>query len=461
MKNIQINSKFVKPGDIFVAIPCKNIEENISDALQRGAELVFTEKSESDYSKTKNVIAIPDARLIASKLSRFVYPGQPEICVAITGTNGKSSVAHFLSQIWTYSGITSANLGTLGLFIDQKPVVPENITVPNLTTPDPVTFHRIMEFLVSQKVHNCVFEASSHAIDQKRCYSATLSAAAFTNFASDHLDYHGTKEAYLATKLKLFQEILQANKPAVVSLDFPEIYEEVSKCNNNIITFGMNEKNFVTARNVQECSDKLAFDLVCGNEMFPQIEIKLLGNFQLMNVLCAIALAMASGINSHSIAETLPKIKSLNGRMEYIRKVNDGDVYVDFAHTAEGLENALKCFKKVCKGRLICVFGCGGNRDMTKRAEMGEIASKLADICIVTDDNPRQEPPEQIRQQILASCPDAIEIGNRREAIHYALSIIRPGDIVAIMGKGHETYQIYGTTSTHFSDKEEILKFPN
>ena len=457
MKNIQINSKFVKPGDIFVAIPCKNINENISDALQKGAGIVFAEKSDVEQSGINNVITIPDARLIASKLSRFIYPTQPEVCVAVTGTNGKSSVAHFLSQIWTYSGITSANLGTLGLFIDQKAGYPENITIPNLTTPDPVTFHKIMEYLVTQKVSHCVFEASSHALDQKRCHSATLYAAAFTNLASEHLDYHKTQEAYLATKLKLFQEILPPDRPAIVSLDFPELYQEVSKYNNNIITFGLGDKNFIKARNITEFTDKVTFDLVCGNEKCPQIEIKLLGTFQVMNILCAVALAMATGLSLRSIADALPKIKSLNGRMEHIRTVNCGDVYVDFAHTAEGLANALKCFKKVCQGRLICVFGCGGNRDITKRPEMGKIASKLADICIVTDDNPRQETAEEIRKQIIASCPGAIEIGNRREAIHYALSIIRPGDIVAIMGKGHETYQIYGNNLTHFSDKEEIL----
>ncbi len=459
VKNIQINSKFVKPGDIFVAIPCQNIEANISDALQKGAGIVFAEKSDTLQLDTKKVFTIPDARLIASKLSRFLYPNQPEICIAVTGTNGKSSVAHFLSQIWTYSGIKSSNLGTLGLFIEQKSVSPENITIPNLTTPDPVTFHMIMEYLVAQNVNHCVFEASSHALEQKRCYSATLTAAAFTNLASDHLDYHKTKEAYLATKLKLFQEILPSDKPAVISFDFPEIYQKVSKYNNNIIAFGMNDKNFVKARNIREYSDNVVFDLVCGTEVFRQIEIKLLGIFQLMNILCAVALALASGLSAPAIADALPKIKSLTGRMEHVRTLNGGEVYVDFAHTAEGLETALKCFKKVCKGRLICVFGCGGNRDITKRPEMGRIASQLADICIVTDDNPRQESPEEIRKQILESCQGAIEIGNRSEAIYYALSIVSQGDIVAIMGKGHETCQIYGTTSVHFSDQEEILAF--
>lgn len=454
MKDIQINSKFIKPGDIFIAMPCENVEANILEAQQKGAEIVFAEKS-----LCKNVVIVSDARLLASRLSRFLFPKQPEVCIAVTGTNGKSSVAHFLSQIWTYSGVTSANLGTLGLFIEQKATTPKKIKIPNLTTPDPITFHKLMEYLVGRKVNHCVFEASSHALLQKRCYSVTLSAAAFTNLASDHLDYHKTKEAYLAAKLQLFREILPSDKTAVVSQDFSEIFCEVLKCNKNIISFGLGKKNFVRATNIAEFSDKVIFNLFCGNEIFPHIEIKLLGRFQVMNILCAIALAIASGINLPDIVNAIPRIKTLNGRMEYVRTLNGGDIYVDFAHTAEGLKNALKCFKNVCKGRLICVFGCGGNRDITKRSEMGKIASELADICIVTDDNPRQESPEEIRGQIIATCPNAVEIGTRHDAIHHALSIIQPGDIVAIMGKGHETYQIYGTTTTHFSDREEILEF--
>lgn len=459
MKDIQINSRFVRPGDIFIAIPCSNVEANISEALQNGAEIVFAEKNEAEISERKSVVTIPDARLLASKLSRFLHPTQPEICIAVTGTNGKSSVAHFLSQIWTYSGLTSANLGTLGLFVDQEAVFPKKIMIPNLTTPDPVTFHRIMEYLSARKINYCVFEASSHALEQKRCYSASLTAAAFTNLASDHLDYHKTKAAYLATKLRLFQEILPPDRPAIVSLDFPEIYQEVMKCNKNVLTFGLDDKNFVKAKNISEFSNKVTFDLICGDKIFPQIEIKLLGRFQVMNILCSVALAMASGMNVSSIVGILPKIESLNGRMEYVRTINGGDVYVDFAHTAEGLETALKCFKKVCRRRLICVFGCGGNRDISKRPEMGKIASGLADVCIVTDDNPRQESPDEIRKQIIVACPSAIDIGNRHEAIHHALAMIQPGDIVAIMGKGHETYQVYGTTYAHFNDKEEILKF--
>ena len=454
MKNIHIDSRNIEIGDIFVAVPCSNVESNISNAFSRGASVVFAEKSCNN-----NVIIVDDARLLASKLSRFKFPMQPEICVAVTGTNGKSSVSHFLSQIWTNSGKISANLGTLGLFVNQKETKPEGILIPNLTTPDPLTFHKVLDYLQSLNVTHCVFEASSHAIDQKRCYSASLSAAAFTNLASDHLDYHKTKEEYLAAKLKLFQDVLPSDKPAVVSYDYPEIYDSVSKIHKNIISFGISEQNDIRARNIRESKDKIIFDLQSGNETFSDIEINLLGDFQVMNILCAVALAVISGIKIQEIVRILHKIKPLTGRMELIRKINGGSVYVDFAHTADGLKNALLCFKKNCEGRLVCVFGCGGNRDTTKRSEMGKIASEIADVCIVTDDNPRNEPPENIRKQIISNCNNAIEIGNRREAIQYALSIIKSGDIVAVMGKGHETQQIYGANVLHFSDAEEILAY--
>ena len=451
VKNIQIHSKYVKPGDIFVAIPCDNVEQNISEAFQNGAGIVFAENSNS-----KNVVLVKDARLLSSRLSKFNYPEHPETCVAVTGTNGKSSVSHFLSQIWTYLEKKSANLGTLGLFIDQQKVKPKRIFIPNLTTPDAVTFHKIMRYLKNVQVTHCVFEASSHALEQKRCHSATILAAAFTNLASDHLDYHKTREAYLETKLRLFREILPPDMPAIVSLDFPDIYERVSEINKNLITFGISKNNDINVRNIRTTSGKIVIDLAYKNEIFHDIEVNLLGDFQIMNILCAVALGVATGIDVSSMVEVLPKIKPLEGRMELVRTVNGGDIYVDFAHTAEGLRNALQCFRKVCKGRLICVFGCGGNRDISKRPEMGRIAHETADICIVTDDNPRQESPEEIRRQIIDACPNAIEIGNRRDAIKYAIALIQPGDIVAVMGRGHETHQIY-LVKIPFNDREEIL----
>lgn len=454
MKNIQINSKMVCKGDIFIAITCPNLQENINEAFQKGASIVF-----SDSSKDSRVIKIADARLLASKLAKFVYNKQPEICVSITGTNGKSSIAHFLSQIWQNSGKNTANLGTLGLFINGIKSDLENILIPNLTTPDSITLHRVMDSLANHNITHFVFEASSHALEQKRLHSVELSAAAFSNFASDHLDYHKTRESYLSSKLRLFKEILKNDKPAIVSKDYEMLFSEVSKLNKNIISFGLDEGNFIKAENIREFSDHIIFDLSFGEKVFKSLDVKLFGRFQIMNVLCASALAYACDLSPQKIIETFSKLSTLNGRMEHIRSINKGDVYIDYAHTSEAFKNALKCFKHVCKGRLICVFGCGGNRDKSKRGEMGKIANNLADIVIITDDNPRFESPEDIRSEIILNCPKALNISDRKDAIYKAISLIKPDDFVVVIGKGHEDYQIYGNEIKHFSDKETILKF--
>ncbi len=454
MKNIQINSKQVTKDDIFVAITCPNVKQNIREAFQKGASVVF-----SEFYDDSRVIKIDDARLLASKLAKYAYNNQPNTCVSVTGTNGKSSVAHFLSQIWQYSGKNTANLGTLGLFINGQKTDLENIIIPNLTTPDSITLHKILDHLAKLNITHLVFEASSHALEQKRLHSVELSAAAFTNFASDHLDYHKTRESYFLSKLRLFKEILKNDRQAIVSKDYPIIFSEVSKLNKNIISFGLNEGNFVRAENIKEFSDHIIFDISFGKEKFKNLNVKLFGQFQIMNILCASALAFSCGLSPKEIIETFSKLSTLNGRMEHIRSINGGNVYVDYAHTSEAFKNALKCFKRVCKGNLICVFGCGGNRDKSKRREMGKIVNELADIIIVTDDNPRFESPESIRSEIISNCPNALDIPNRKDAIYKALSLINPGDFVAVIGKGHEDYQIYGNKTIHFSDKETILNF--
>ncbi|MDR0942573.1 MAG: UDP-N-acetylmuramoyl-L-alanyl-D-glutamate--2,6-diaminopimelate ligase [Holosporales bacterium] len=452
-KDVQINSKLVKQGDIFVAVPCADLNEHIDEAIRNGASIVYSEGSDHLH-----VVNVDDARLFASFLAKKKYGKQPERCIAVTGTNGKSSVCHFLTQIWRLCGYKAANLGTLGLFIGNEKCCPDDIVVPNLTTPDTITLHKIMEYLYYNKVNSFAFEASSHALIQKRLHNVDLNAAAFTNLASDHLDYHKTKEAYFKAKSLLFEEILPSEKPIVISRDYAEIYDKIAKPGRNVISFGLDKKNLIRAENIKEYSQFITFDLLHKDKKFKEIRINLLGNFQVMNILCAAALAYATNIKIEDIVQTLSQIKPLNGRMERVCSVNGGDVYIDFAHTAEGFKKAISCFKKVCRGRLICVFGCGGDRDQSKRPIMGKIAASIADVAVVTDDNPRTEDPAKIRAEIIKECPKAIEIANRANAIKYAMDIIQPGDLVAIMGKGHEEYQIYSDKTTRFNDKEEVLK---
>ncbi len=445
------DSRLVKNGDVFIAVPCSNVISHIQQALQLGASVVFTEEP---LIYDTRIVVVKDAFMMASRLARVAYPFQPKIAVAITGTNGKSSVAHFLSQIWKHCGIKSANVGTLGLYIDgEKSGLP---CVPNLTTPDAMSLHQILNYLYENSVNHLVFEASSIALDQKRLNSVTLRAAAFTNLASDHLDYHKTHEAYLNAKLRLFSDVLHQSQPAIISMDNDTLYQQVKAVHPHTISFGYNPQNMIRAYNIDANVDKITFDLDLDGTVFKTLDLNLLGEFQLSNVLVAISLAYSTGLDASKIADTIPYLTVLNGRMEQVAVYNDAYVFVDYAHTTEGFKNALQEFRKYTNRRLICVFGCGGNRDINKRGEMGRIASELADIVIVTDDNPRTEEPASIRHAILNKCSKGLEIADRKDAIKSAIERSRQGDIVVIIGKGHETTQTYGTIAHPFSDKSVI-----
>lgn len=452
MKKIQINSQDIRDGDIFIAIKCKDVEKNINQALSNGVSIVVLEKNSVSFSDNR-FIYTDDARLAASKFAAFCYDGLPEHCLSVTGTNGKSSVVHFLSEIWSHIGINNANLGTNGLFVNGN----ENkeIYVQPLTTPDCINLHQILSFLASKDITHFAFEASSHAIDQKRLHSVPLKVAAFTNLGLDHLDYHHTKEEYFATKQKLFTEIHP--KKTVFSMDDDHVFNILKTLHNDYITFGFSSKNDIYATNIREFPNKVIIDLCCKGDIFKDVSINIFGTFQTLNILCAIAMATADGIPINKITESLSKIKILSGRMEYISSKNGANIYVDYAHTANGFENALKVFRKNCKGKLIIVFGCGGDRDKSKRSLMGKIAGKISDIKIITDDNPRTEDPAKIRKEIIKNCIQAIEIPSRAEAIKYAISVLQPGDTLAIIGKGHETVQIYKDKTIKHNDKECIL----
>jgi UDP-N-acetylmuramoyl-L-alanyl-D-glutamate--2,6-diaminopimelate ligase len=358
------------------------------------------------------------------------------------------------------SGINGASLGTVGLFIGSRKVSREEIEIPQLTTPGQSSFCEILEFLASNGVTHLAFEASSHGLVQKRVHKASLSAAAFTNFGSDHLDYHETIDSYFDAKLVLFNEILEDTKPAVVFGDQPKIVEAVRRYNNNVVTFGGGYRNAIRYQNVKALPDRVVFDLVIDEFVAKGVEIKIFGKLQALNVLCSIALACVCGLRKESITSALCGLSQLDGRMEMVTMYNGGRVYVDYAHTAQGFQRALEEFRDVCKRRLICVFGCGGDRDKSKREIMGRAASSIADVVIVTDDNPRTEPPHGIRKEILAGCKDeAIEIDNRSEAIGYAMSLLGQDDVLAILGKGHETTQTYADKVLHQNDKEDVLNF--
>lgn len=445
------DSRLVRSGDIFVAVPCPNVVKHIQQALQLGASAVFTE--ETSICDTR-IVVIKDAFMMASRLARVAYPLQPKTTVAVTGTNGKSSVVHFLSQIWQRSRPKVANLGTLGLFVDGNKLELPNI--PNLTTPDAMSLHTILNYLHENSVDCIAFEASSAALDQKRLHSVTLSAAALTNLTSDHLDYHKTHRAYLNAKLKLFRDILPQNQPAIISMDNYSLYQQIKVIHPYIIPFGYNNQNMIRTYNINANINKIIFDLDLDTHIFKKLELNLLGEFQLSNVLVAISLAYSTGVNAYEIADAISHLTPLNGRMERVAVYDSTSIFIDYAHTTDGFRSALREFRKYTNGNLICVFGCGGNRDTNKRSSMGQIANELADIAIITDDNPRNEDPADIRREILKSCPKGLEIANRSDAIAFAIKQSQHGDIVAIIGKGHETTQIYGDITYPLNDKAII-----
>ncbi len=450
MPKLCINSTQVEEGDIFIAIPCKTVNANIRDAKQRGAALII---AQSDCAtECENCLITNDVRLVTSKLAAFSYPEFPDTCVAITGTNGKSSVSFFTYQFWTMCKKRAAMLGTNGLVMPHDI---EKIDIPNLTTPDAFDFHRIEQYLAKHSITHFVFEASSHALDQKRIHSAKLCVAAMTNLGVDHLDYHKSHTEYFAAKKRLFSEI--GARYCVFSRDDAYVYDELSKICKDFVTFGFADCNDIVAKNIRVDRDKTVCDFICFGKNYNNVKLNVIGDFQVQNILCSIAIAVKTGINIDQIMETIHQVLQLNGRMEKICTYNDGEIYVDFAHTINAFATIMETFRKLCANRLIVVFGCGGDRDSSKRPIFAKIASKFADVIIVTDDNPRTESPENIRQEIVSCCNNAINIGDRVEAINKGIKLLQKGDILVVVGRGDEKFQIYKDKTIKNNDKDTII----
>ncbi|CAN0543359.1 unnamed protein product, partial [Laminaria digitata] len=363
---------------------------------------------------------------------------------AVTATNGKTSVAPFTRQIWTLLGNQAVSLGTLGLQL------PDGSVKPSLTTPDPVTLHADLADLARAGIDHAVLEASSHGLDQRRLDGVKLRAAGFTNLSRDHLDYHGTIEAYREAKTRLFGALLPADGIAVLNADIPEMTSLADAFGGKIISYGRRGTD-LQLRTAKPSHSGTRIKLnAFGQET--EIDLPLAGDFQVYNVLCAAGLAIACGSDTHSVIGCLDKLSGVPGRLAMAGTVNGGSVYIDYAHTPDALENVLKAMRPHTTGRLIAVMGCGGDRDRGKRPMMGRIATDLADIAIVTDDNPRSEEPLAIRREILAAAPGARDIGDRETAIREAVSMLSAGDVLVIAGKGHETGQIVGTETRPFDD---------
>ncbi|WP_292230415.1 UDP-N-acetylmuramoyl-L-alanyl-D-glutamate--2,6-diaminopimelate ligase [Brevundimonas sp.] len=453
---VTADSRKVAPGALFVALPGSAADGRafIPQALAQGAAAVLA-PSDTPDNAAPVLVTSGDVRRAYAIAARSFYGAQPKTCVAITGTNGKTSVATFCREIWAGIGHKSASMGTLGV-VGQKGDKTYALTGPGLTSPDAAEAARLLAELARKEVTHLALEASSHGIDQRRLDGVALKAAGFTNLTQDHLDYHGTMENYRTAKLRLFEALLPRGRTAVLNAD-SDAYSAFASASimAGLSVFGVGERGrdlTLIGRKATPEGQRLTLD-VRGSVR--EILLPLAGAFQASNVLVAAGLCIAAGDAPDAVVGALENLTGAQGRLQRIgaRQAGaKGEVYVDYAHTPDGLETVLNALRPHATGRLIVVFGAGGDRDRGKRPLMGGIAGRLADVAIVTDDNPRSEDPASIRAQVLAGYPDAMEIGDRRAAIETAIEMMGDGDVVVIAGKGHEQGQIVGGVTHPFDD---------
>ena len=447
------DSRKVEPGFLFAALPGAKADGRAfaADAAAKGAvAIIGLPGTATDLP----LLAHANPRLGYARLAARFHGGQPDCVAAVTGTNGKTSTVTFLRQIWAALGLKAASLGTLGI------ASPDYVVKGGLTTPDPADLHRDLKRLKDTGVEHLAMEASSHGLDQYRLDGVRVAAAAFTNLTRDHLDYHPSMEAYRAAKLRLFREVVREGGAAVVNADSPAAAAFLDACAGRrlrVLTYGRAGAD-LRLRNSEALAEGQRLDLEVQGRAFA-VTLPLLGAFQAENALCALGLAIALGAEAEAAVAALATLQGPPGRLEWAAVHPSGaPVVVDYAHTPDALETVLRSLRPHVNvnGRLIVVFGCGGDRDPGKRPEMGRIAAALADAAIVTDDNPRSEAPAAIRAAILAAAPGAREIGDRLEAIRAGVAELQPGDLLLVAGKGHESGQIVGSAVLPFDDREAV-----
>jgi UDP-N-acetylmuramoyl-L-alanyl-D-glutamate--2,6-diaminopimelate ligase len=448
------DSRRATPGSAFFAVPGARADgiNFAPQAVRRGAVAIIAEGRPAGAVDGAPVIAVADVRAALAAASARLYPRQPDTIVAITGTSGKTSVAAFVRQIWAALGLEAASLGTLGV------VAPKGAAYGALTTPDPISLHKTLDGLAADGVTHLALEASSHGLTQRRLDGVRLAAGAFTNLSRDHLDYHPTMEAYLAAKLELFQRLLAPGQSAVVDADSDVAGEVIAAC------AGRGLRVFSTGRNgaalkllgAEPDGPATRLEIACDGQIF-RVALPLAGAFQASNALVAAGLCIATGAAPAPVFAALSSVEGAPGRLERVGARRGAPVFVDYAHKPDALDNVLRTLRPYVRGKLIVVFGCGGDRDAGKRPIMGEIAARLADVAVVTDDNPRSEDPASIRRAILAGAAgraDVREIGDRARAIRDGVAMLQTGDVLLIAGKGHESGQIIGDTTLPFSDAD-------
>lgn len=448
------DSRAVGAGSLFAALPGTKHDGRtfIAEAVQKGAVAIL---SDHEAAIPASVVALraADPRILLAHLAAACFPAPPAHIAAVTGTNGKTSTAQFVREIASTLGQKAASIGTLGV------IGPGLDDYGTLTTPDSVTLHHILGELATQGITHLCLEASSHGLVQARLEALTIQAAGFTNLTRDHLDFHGTMESYYAAKARLFDEVLQPGGTAVINADVPEAADLAARARKHgcqVITYGLQGKEIALHDIAAHGHGQNLTLSLFGKRV--TVPLNIVGRFQVWNALCALGLAIGLGLEDDKALAALPKLTGVRGRLQHVGTHPCGaPVFIDYAHTPDALETVLKALRPHvgAGGRLIAVFGCGGNRDRGKRPVMGGLAQRLADMAIVTDDNPRFEDAATIRAEILSGCapqPPMREIADREQAIRQAVGLLQAGDILVIAGKGHEPGQIVGDKVLPFDD---------
>lgn len=453
---LAVDSRSVTDGTLFAAMPGSRVHgaEFVQYAVRMGAVAVLTDRAGADIAAPHldgiALVLADDPRATLARTAALWFGGQPETMVAVTGTNGKTSVSTFVRQIWIEMGLAAVNLGTTG--------VEGAWTAPLAhTTPEPITLHRTLAQARAAGITHAAMEASSHGLDQRRLDGVHLAAAGFTNFTQDHLDYHHTFEAYFDAKAGLFARVLPEDGVAVINLDDPRGVDMAAIARargQSVLSVGRDGGDLhLTAQRFDSTGQDIRLEFA-GKSYTARLP--LIGGFQADNVMLACGLVIACGADPQAVFETLPHLGTVRGRMQLAAtRENGAAVFVDYAHTPDAVATALAAMRPHVMGRLIAVIGAGGDRDAGKRPLMGQAAAQCADVVFVTDDNPRSEDPALIRAAVMEGCPEAHEVADRAEAILRAVDALGPGDALLIAGKGHETGQIVGDDILPFDDAEQ------
>lgn len=454
ISGLAVDSRKVQKGDLF-AVFTDSEETNLkyaNNAIENGAVAILTGNFPLNVGIP--VFSTSNPAQAFGLMNVAFYSPQPENLVAVTGTNGKTSTVSFVRQLWEYAGIKGASFGTLG--IESK----EFSEYTGWTTADGVTLNKDLNKVSSLGITHVAIEASSHGLSLDRMYGLKFKSSGFTNLTQDHLDYHGNMENYFQAKMKLFTDYTKDGGVAVVNADIPEFPKIKAICEEKklkMISYGKKGEDLqLIEQNLHKTGQDLIIK-VLGEKY--NLNLDITGAFQAMNALCALGMVIGAGMEAKTAVEAMKCLKNPDGRMELVATTSKGaSIFVDYAHTPDGIENALSSLRHHTKNKLWIAFGCGGNRDKTKRPIMGKFANDLADMVIVTDDNPRFEEASEIRKEIMISTPNAIEIGDREKAIRYAIENAQADDVVLLAGKGHEEGQIIKGEVLPFNDRLKVLE---